>query len=105
MFSDSIFVGLCVVSCSPKHHVSALKRVGRATGETRDVPRWLKHATSDHIRPMMSEFSLLMRLNDEHATNGDFYENAGTELHEKACRHLEALIATLGCASVHSRAY
>jgi hypothetical protein len=70
MFLDSAFIGLFVMSCIRKNG-NALERVGQMSEETHKVPAWLKNATSDYIRPMMSEFSLLMRLNDEHVQNTD----------------------------------
>jgi hypothetical protein len=35
------------------------------------VPRWLENSTARYIRPIMGEYSLWMRVHDEHTINDD----------------------------------
>lgn len=81
MCSDSAVIGLFALSCIRRHGANTLERVGRRPGEdAHKVPAWLKHATSGYIRPIMSEFSLLMRVNDESLPQRDCAVNVGRGL-------------------------
>lgn len=80
MCSDSAVIGLFALSCIRRHGANTLERVVRPGEDAHKVPAWLKHATSGYIRPIMSEFSLLMRVNDENFPNRDCAVNVGRGL-------------------------